>query len=101
MSKALPWEQQRRPISHPSPGCFEVRAWRGGPHLPARITRLMPGGHALRHGWGDVLVADVFGDPVEVESLWFYGRRIHPDDHEAVATEYLDAVGCESLYGNL
>lgn len=101
MSRALGRDMQGRMIARPEPGFFQVRAWRGGPHLPARIIRLTPGAHALRHGWTEILAADVFGDGVDVERVWHHGYRVHPDDHEAIGTEYLDAVGADNLYGDL
>jgi len=87
---------QERVIDSPEPGDFVVRAYRGGPWLPARIERHELGAHALRHGWKDALTASVFGQAAPVMNVWNYGQRV--SDFHAAATLYLDAVGKENLY---
>jgi len=98
MTFALDRDQQTRRVDMPEPGTFQVRAYRGGPVMPARIHRLEPGVHALRHGWSEMMTADVFGQPADPMKVWTYGWRVHPDNIEAVGTMYLDAVGNETLH---
>ncbi len=87
---------QTRVIDSPEPGDFAVRAHRGGPYMPASIHRHELGAQALRHGWKDVLTADVFGMPASVMDVWHYGWRA--DDPQTIAPLYLDAVGRENVY---
>lgn len=71
--------KEARPIDRPSPGHWLIRLVKGGPEVPARIYR-----HATAHEPGDAanvmerpafLVAEIAGEPAELDDVWLRSGR--------------------------
>lgn len=83
-----------RQINNPQPGYFKVRAFRGGPWLPALIRRICMCtiGNSVEHDHTPAcdrrgsLIAEIGGSEASVERVWTYGRDITPEEFHRLAS---------------